>query len=348
MQFGNSYVLPSRSQSEQKFSNKPAASSGPQVLNGLKFEPRVSNSSRLSIAKLSPRPGIGDGIKKKYINSSIDLSLGIFEIYGIGINYTTRSGYGVPYGSGIIITKSLILTTHSNLPTSEHALISIIKFPSRPDLSFRLNPSVFFYTDSSKNITITSISIPANYKYQIIPLLTKFKLYKGALIKIVNTTIPCPVTNISTNGFAFRNIDSILPGTPVFTLKYKVQGIFTHTSSLISCKEAIRIDSVLSTLMTVKNIILHPELSNLIQNHDNINTLPQSGRLGDNQDIYWVQWRSMNIYEYQHISKSWHGLQIVNISQYKLSQKQEFSKSSRLIYINDTSFFVIGGIDYCY
>ena len=229
-------------------------------------------------------------VKNKSTDISVKLlQFSIFELYGIGLNYSLNTGYGLPYGVGIMLTESLILTTNRNLPTAEHALISIIKFISCPEITFRLNPNVFFYTNYSKNLTIAAITIHTQRSsIKILETRHKFKLFKGETIKILNTTFPCIINNISSNNFIFQCPENLLPGTPIFSNTYKLQGIYTLTTTSLSIKEASRVDKLLDSLLHIKNILLHPELELFLTEYTKIFNIPilQSGRLGDCKDLY--------------------------------------------------------------
>ena len=280
--------------------------------------------------------------------SSTSLSSGIFELYGVGVNYSSKLGYGLPYGAGFLLTPCLILTTNRNIPTAEHAQVSLLKFLPRPGTRYRLNPNEFFYTDYSLNITITALASEPLHPVSVLSSLNKFKLYKGDTVKILcSSSAPCLVTNITSNSFSFRSAEALLPGFPILSLKSKLQGLYTSSVSSLSVKEALRIDSIMSNLISIKNTIMHPQLEEILTQYSKAFNLPvlQSGRLGDCQDLYWIESRSTNIYQYQHITRTWHSLQIVNLSSFKSGQQWSFPKNSRLVYINDGSFLVAGGVE---
>ena len=310
-------------------------------LSKTESQPLVKDSTLIPMQKFKLKEKKPVGLKKLYSS--------VFEIYGIGINYNTNNGYGLPIGSGFMITDHLIITTHRVIPTSEHALISIIKFPNSPNSTFRLDPNGFFYTDSAKNITISGILIPLiSFPINFLETRYKFKLYKGEVVRVLeNLSVPLIVTNIASNSFSFKYSESLLPGAPIFSYNYKLQGIYSSSQNSISIKDAIRIDIIMNSLSRIKNLLLHPELENLLSEYVKSYNIPVfiGNRLGECRDLYCLENNTFNVFHYQYTSRVWEKLQILNISHFKSSQNTVFYDNCRLAYCHDGSFLVTGGFD---
>lgn len=290
-------------------------------------------------------------IKKEIMGRSEKTIVGgIFEIFPIGVNYIAQTAFGMPFAVGFMITEHLMITTHKNIPTSEHALVSLIKFIDRPMPTFRLDPSIFFYTDYSKNFSISAFSFEFPITlHKSIRSKSKFKLFRGEYIKLlIPDLVRCRVLNIKNDSFTFHYIGRLLPGTPVFSDNLKLQGIYTSCSNTDHTHIATRIDIILSSLILTKNLTFHPELQELLSNYCKLYNIPtlQTGRLGDSKDLFYIHKRTCHIFQYSQSSRAWDNFQIVNISQFKQDPTWNFKDHCRLVYANDGSFIITGGNDH--
>ncbi|CAG9321728.1 unnamed protein product [Blepharisma stoltei] len=281
-----------------------------------------------------------------------ELMTGIFEIHGIGINYSSSNGYGAPRGIGFLITKNLILTTHSVIPTEESALMSQIKFMGIYNEIHRLDPNQFFYTDGARDITITSLVLQEGDERIRYPLEARhrFKLLPGETLNILNgRLVPSLVSEITDHSFTFKSKELILPGTPLFSKKWKLQGIFVSGSNSYNSKQARRLDSILTSLLMLKNTILAQELENFLLEYAKFYQLPTNlgNRLADSNTLFWVQWNSPNVYQFDEIVKDWKIVTLNNINEFKGYERQHwgFPTNSRLVNLQDGSIMIVGGKD---
>lgn len=281
------------------------------------------------------------------INPLRPYQLGILEIFGVGLNYNPYSGIGLPFGSGFLISPSLILTTNKNIPTSEHAQVAIIKFPVfSQNMTFRLSPNSFFFTSISKNFTI--VALGNNSKPSIDTKLSprsKFKLFKSANLRIMSPSlISGKVTSISHSTFYFTCSGNLIPGHPILNEDWKLQGMYLGSDNNI--RIGLRIDSILDVILQSNLNNLHMDLEDIIGKHSSLPSLPiLKTRLGDTKDLYWVQAGHWSVYHFDLDIKIWSLLHIGNTPTFNRVSNWKFKLNSRLIYLPDNSFLVIGGND---
>lgn len=275
------------------------------------------------------------------------IQIGIFDLYGVGLNYSPSSGYGLPYGSGFLITPSLILTTNKNIPTAEHAQIALLKFSILSQSTvYRLSPNTFFFTSISKNFTI--VALAPTPKLSIVPKFgpkSKFKLFKSANLKILTPSLLSGlVTSVSQTEFAFLSPGPLLSGVPILNENWKLQGMYLRADNRV--KLALKVDSILQILLQANPPYLHKELEELIGKCSSLPSLPiLKTRLGDTKDLFWVKSGHWSIYHFDFSSKVWNLLQILNISSLRTTPAFKFKPNSRIINLPDNSFLLIGGND---
>jgi len=292
----------------------------------------------------SPKPS---KLKFTENNPLKSIQIAVFDLYGVGLNYSPSSGYGLPYGSGFLITTSLILTTNKNIPTPEHAQIAILKFSILSQSTvYRLSPNSFFFTSISKNFTI--VALAASPKLSLVPKFSpksKFKVFKSANLKILTPSLLSGlVTSVSQAEFTFVSSGLLLPGVPILNENWKLQGMYLRTDN--RGKLALRVDSVLQILLQSNPPNLHKELEELIGKYSSLPSLPiLKTRLGDTKDLFWVKSGHWSIYHFDFASKIWNMLQIMNISSLRTTPAFKFKANSRIINLPDNSFLIIGGND---
>ncbi len=80
------------------------------------------------------------------------------------------SGHVREFGTGFVVSPSLMLTTNHVLPTAESARRSLIDFDfeddeafqPRPPVTFSLDPDRFFYTDEALDFSLVAVRLAAN------------------------------------------------------------------------------------------------------------------------------------------------------------------------------------------
>lgn len=292
------------------------------------FDPKNQSRSRLTFPEimsyLKPETPKKTRLPKMGRN---ELVSGIFEIYGVGINYNSNNGFGVARGVGFLITKNLMITTHSTISSEERALMSQLRFIGIPNEIHRIDPNVFFYTDASRDITITAVSIQEDVKRVRFPLEARhrFKLIPGETVNMLNSRlVPSLVSEVNDHGFIFKSKENILNGTPLFSKAWKLQGIYCTSNVSYNSKQARRIDIILTSLLTLKNRVLHPELEDFLLEYAKFYQLNTNlgNRLVDSNTLFWVQFNSPNVFQFDEISKDWKIINLHNINEFKGYEKQ--------------------------
>lgn len=290
--------------------------------------------------------GLGSKRKEPLGNwENLRINSAIFEIYGVGVNYNPYVGYGLPFSAGFLISRRLVMTTNAAIPTHEHAHVAIIRLPGFSKFSFRLSPNLFFFTSASKNFTICALT--PNEKLDSlnsIQVKGKFRLFQTATTKVLSPNIvKGTVKHVNQDFFTFTCPGSLLPGSPVFNEKFKLQGLLILCDSLNREKRALRIDSILQALLDCRSLTMHPDLEEIIGKTSNLPNLPiLKLRLGDTRDFYWPRAKSTSIFQYPQATSAWSPLQLKLSS---LPANFYFKENCRTVSLADSSFMIIGGTD---
>lgn len=145
---------------------------------------------------------------------------GVFEIYGVGYSYSTRTGYGHPLGMGFLITKNLIMTAHSVIPDEEVASRCFGRFSDNLYETHHFDPNRFFYTNRGLNFTVVGFTLSKDSTKPRLPIEIResFQLKSGDNISYLNSGIVARiVTNVDEDVFSYTAGSYISPGMPIFT-----------------------------------------------------------------------------------------------------------------------------------
>jgi hypothetical protein len=271
------------------------------------------------------------------------LTSAIFQVFGVGLNYNPYAGYGLPFAAGFLISKKLFMTTNSAVPSPEHAHLTLIKLPGCSQ-NFRLSPNLYFFTNIQKNFTICAVEVLVE-KVQILRMSGKFKLFRTSPVKIVNHgLVTGTVRSVNSGFFTFTCPGDLLPGSPIFSERFKLQGLLITSDSLNREKKAVRIDSTLQILIEMKNLTVHQDLQEIIGKTSSMASLPSvRQRIGDVRELFWVQTRTHSVFRFEIRSACWSQLELENLSSLLKSPKWSFKENSRTIILPDASFLIVGG-----
>lgn len=271
----------------------------------------------------------------------------IFQIYGIGYSYNKH--YGNPNGVGFMITESIALTTNSVLLDEEVASRSFGVFSNGNKIKF--DPAQFFYTNRGLNFTVVAIK---KEHWTYINILSDFELKDRSRIFYYNQgLVNCEIIGIDKDLFSYSTGADILPGTPIFSLHHVLQGIHHTRASAYTYSIGTKIDSIVNILCSV--VIIPSEDSAVIENSlgkllkDKVMSLKldlkHAENFGEGRYLYWIEWYTKNLYKYDVLNEKWSKVQVVNIEQFLTQETSQwkFNWGSRIVYLPDGSFLVLGG-----
>jgi endonuclease G len=177
--------------------------SDPDAVNAMADEFGESAFEAISRAELTSET-VTDELLERVIGTTRDfqfvefLEAALFASKSVGRIVTKLSGGRVAYGSGFMVSPSLMITNHHVLPSEEIASLSMVEFDYQRDRlgrmltvsSFRLDPSIFFLNDLSLDFALVAVSPAGSSKpldnYGWCPLIpTLGKIITGEPINIV-------------------------------------------------------------------------------------------------------------------------------------------------------------------
>ncbi|CAG9315199.1 unnamed protein product [Blepharisma stoltei] len=274
---------------------------------------------------------------------------GIVEIYGVGFSLSSKTGYGNPLGVGIFITKNLILTANSAIPDEISASRCFYLLTMNKQEKCLFDSRSFFYTNRGLDFTIIGV---ANNRIEnsVIEIRDNFSLKDADNIIYWNAGVVTKlVTGIDDSIFSYMAGGYVAPGMPIFDLNWKLQGIHHASIAAYRFNQGTRIDMIIKTLCSVKNISSNFELNKLLieyskKFHMNLNR--NKGIFDEGKYMYYFKGGNRNIYRYEIPTQKWSQVKVSNLEQF-LTQETlnwKFNLNSRLVYIPDGSIIVIGGI----
>lgn len=273
------------------------------------------------------------------------LSYTIFEIYGGG--YSSNTSYGSPSGIGFLITKSLALTANSVIPDENIAKKTFCRFFDNFYETYSFDPNLFFYTNRDLNFTILGFKQNPENKRPRVPLefREEFVLKQGDFISYPNSgNTGKNVTIVESVTFNYTAGSNILPGMPIFTTDWHLQGIHHTCTSSYHFNQATRIDAICHTILTVRSISTHPELDLLLTDYLATHARDDS-KIDEGRYLYWLEWYNINIYRYDIALDRWNKLRITNVNEFLINENKDwvFNWGSRIIYVPGR-VFIIGGV----
>jgi hypothetical protein len=149
-----------------------------------------------------------------------------------------------------------------------------------------------------------------------------------------------------------------MPGTPIFRVKAKknelaLQGIHHTTNAAYSFSIGTRIDSIIQILCSVvliptENNDFRTSLNKILQNYANKNKFKLNEKqehFGEGKVLFWIEWGSKNIWKYDVNDQKWTRVRLENYQQFITQETKmwRFNFGSRLVYLPDGSFLVVGG-----
>jgi Kelch motif len=274
-----------------------------------------------------------------------------FDIYGIGYSHSNKI-YGNPNGIGFMITESIAMTANTVLQDEEVASRSFAKFSNGEVRKF--SQKNFFYTNRGLNFTVIGVEFVAN---ETIEIREEFVLVDRSRICYLDSGIvPCDIEGIDQNLFSYTGGSNILPGTPIFSQDWRLQGIHHTTSVSYKYNIGTRIDSIIKILCSVLRISsddsasIGNSLGVLLTDYANKHhfKLKLVDKFGEGRYLYWIEWFNRHIYRYDVSLGKWSKIQLANSEQF-LSQETnqwKFNWGSRLVYLPDGSFIAVGGVGF--
>jgi endonuclease G len=177
--------------------------SDPDAVNAMAVELGESAVGSISRAELTSET-VTDELLERVIGTTRDfqfvefLEAALFASKAVGRVVTKLSGGRVAYGSGFMVSPSLMITNHHVLPSEDFASKSTVEFDYQRDRlgrmltvnSFRLDPAIFFLTDQGLDFALVAVSPVGPSKllddYGWCPLIpTLGKIITGEPINIV-------------------------------------------------------------------------------------------------------------------------------------------------------------------
>lgn len=271
----------------------------------------------------------------------------IFQIYGIGYSFSNH--YGNANGIGFMITESIALTTNSVLVDEEVASRSFGMFPN--GTRFKFEPAQFFYTNRGLNFTVVAANIE---HFACLKILDEFILTDRSKIFYYEAgLVNCEIVGLDKDLFSYSTSTDILPGTPIFTNQQVLQGVHHTKVSAYNYSIGTRIDSIVNILCSV--VIIPSEDSAIIENSlgrllkDKALALKvdlkHAENFGEGRFLYWVEWYTKNLYKFDVVEQKWIKIKVMNIEQFLTQETSQwrFNWGSRIVYLPDGSFLIIGG-----
>ena len=233
----------------------------------LREYPKVQSYPSLSTNEYS-KPS--KNLEKILLPKTNHVTYSVFEIFGAGYSYNTKTGYGSPLGMGFLITKSLALTANSVIPDEEVASRCFARFTDNVYEVHSFDSTSFFYTNRELNFTVIGFAVNPDSQKPRIPLefREEFVLKDGDTIAYLNSgSNGRNVTGVDEELFTYTAGTYIIPGMPIFTYDWHLQGLHHTCTASYRFNQATRIDAVIKSILKVRSIATHPELDLLLTDY---------------------------------------------------------------------------------
>ncbi|CAG9325874.1 unnamed protein product [Blepharisma stoltei] len=287
--------------------------------------------------QIAPKPKQPEWPKEWMIRS-------IFAIYFKSEGYSSEKRYyGMPNGIGILLNENLCLTAHSVIPEEEIAINCYAQF--RGGEIFKFDPYRCFVTSIEDGFTIIAFkahTATALRYFRPIRIKEEFELKMDDLVfyfPFDEYTVK-KVLLLDENKFTFTSgkKEYILPGNPIFTQQWKLQGMYVKCEGQINI--AMKINPMLEYMENALTLLNLPLLEQYLhQDH-----LGYMEKFHDRY-LYYFEWHGKNIWRYDIDREFWEQAKMRN----KLALKRDrggdwsFNWNSRLVYLSKGSIMIIGG-----
>lgn len=312
---------------------------------------------KIYVSESSKNLTIGDNLKKRK-SALLDRALlmktnyflySIFEIYGSGYSYSTKTGYGSSMGIGFLISNSLAITSNTVIPHQDIVSKCFARFADNIYETHNFDASAFFYADPDLNFTIIGFVANPGCRMPRMPLEIKedFVLREGDNVVYLDSgSIGKTVVGVEDETFSYAAGVHIQAGMPIFTSDWHLQGLHHSYNSSFNLNQASRIDSIANSIFKSKCQFSHPDLDLLLTNYESRHQ-SQNTNLQESQYLYYIEWYSRNIYTYNIELEKWGKLKISNLDNFlKIEQNNwNFNWGSRILYVPN-KFFILGGVSH--
>jgi hypothetical protein len=271
-----------------------------------------------------------------------DLKFSVFAIYENGGGYDSRRRtYSMPKGMGLLLNEHLCLTSDQVLRDESDAINSFAQI--KDGSIFRFDPYRAFVSIQNQFAICAFRASDSKVLESFRPIDVKhsFELEDGDQVFCFpfDTSREKKVLSVSETTFTFSSerIEAMLPGNPIFTVDWALQGLFISSDQHINT--ALRLQAVFTYLDSSIYILHNPLLEKFI-NQD------KSGYIEKFHDrfLYYFEWGTTNIWRYNIDSKLWENVKIHNSEEFtKENELFTFGVNSRLVYLPSGSLVSIGG-----
>ena len=273
-----------------------------------------------------------------------DYKYSIFAIYEDGNSYDNRKrSYGMPKGMGVLLNEHLCLTAAS-IFTDEASVIK--SFMQLKDGSiFRFDPYRAFVI-VQEQFAIIGFHIKESKvleKFKPVDITAPFELTENDPVFYfpLDTNKAKTVLVISPESFTISSgrYEYILPGNPIFTIDWKLQGIFIKSDGHIN--NVLKIKPIFEYLESSIPLFHNPILEKLI-NQDT----PGYVEKFHDRFLYYFEWGTCKIWRYDIDKTQWNEVKIHNFDTFSEEEESlwSFGENSRLLYLPNGSIVCLGGV----
>lgn len=218
----------------------------------------------------------------------------IFAIYFVNEGYNSgKRTYGMPDGMGILLNENLCITASSVIPDEETAIHCYAQF--RQGEMFKFDPYRCFVTSKEDGFTVLAFkSQTANALKYFRPVKIReqfeLKMDEPVFYFPFDEFVMKSVLIIDNNKFTFTSgkKEFILPGTPVFTIQWKLQGMYVRSDGHINI--AMRVEPMLQ-FMEGSLTLLHLPLLEQYLHQDHLGYIEKFY----DRYLYYFEWNGQTI-----------------------------------------------------
>ena len=258
----------------------------------------------------------------------------------VGFIYRTGGDGTVykPTGMGILIAKSVVLTSRTVIHTEETAGKYRISFAGKEGLHFQ--PEVLFVGAVELNLVVVAVDEKAGEYGEVLDIVQRFTLKEGDKAGHVGVALqPSRVKIVEPQRFYFRSENSLLPGTPVFDSFHRFQGLTISPSTSYFYNETIRVDAITTSLLASGNFLKHNSgLKSLLSR---IYYTPiQEQDTEPREQLCWFEWLHQRVIKYDVANERWTTLTAESLDG---QQDWHFLWDSKPVQLPDSTYLLLGG-----
>jgi hypothetical protein len=271
-----------------------------------------------------------------------DLQFSVFAIYENGNSYDRgRRAYGMPKGMGVLLNENLCLTAASVFKDESDVINSFIQL--RDGSIFRFDPYRAFASLEGLfaivGFRLSEVKVLQSFKP--VDIRQNFDLSEGDEVSCfpLGLSKKKVVLTVSDSEFSISSgkPEFILPGNPIFTVDWVMQGLFLSSEGHIN--RILRLSVILDHLNQSIYLAHNHLIDKFAHQHDQ-----EYVEKFNNRVLYYFEWGSQNIWRYDIDLKSWENVKIHNRDDFTRSHPLwAFGVNSRLVYLPDFSIACIGG-----